>query len=212
MQNMFGTPRRAAHIYKNDNSGIGPKPAAGTQVKHEDRIFYHQHQAAHKYLSGKLLDGLTERFMRFLDEELASNGQIDDEEWSELPDLCVFARDLIFTAATKSLFGPYLLSLNPGFAEDFWQYVDAMPMLLKGVPRWMNPRAYKARDRVLDEIRKWHRFARQQSDVSPVGPNDADWDDYWGSKYLRVRQSFGQAIEGMDDEALAAEDLALLVA
>ena len=44
-----------------------------------------------------------------------------------------------------------------------------------------------------------------------TGSNNIDWDEHWGSKYLKVRQKFGKAMDKMDDDALVAEDLALLV-
>lgn len=83
---------------------------------------------------------------------------------------------------------------------------------MKSLPRWMVPRAYAARDRVFAAVKHWHRFARAHSDYRRNGPQDPDWDEYWGSAWLKVRQQFGQDTGAMDEDALAAEDVALLVA
>ncbi|GIK04692.1 hypothetical protein Aspvir_008785 [Aspergillus viridinutans] len=112
-------------------------------------------------------------------------------EWVQLPDLYSFWKSRIFHAAVKALFGPYLLSLTPSFEEDFWEYVDETPTLMKSMPRWMVPKAYGARDRVFAAVKTWHRFARAHSDYRQNSPEDPDWDEYWGSSWLKVRQQFG---------------------
>ncbi|KAL4741153.1 hypothetical protein BDV11DRAFT_168504 [Aspergillus similis] len=84
----------------------------------------------------------------------------------------------------------------PSFEKDFWEYVDETPTLMKSMPRWMVPKAYGARD---------HVFAANS-------PEDPNWDEYWGSSWLKVGQQFGRDTGCMDDDALAAEDVALLVA
>ncbi|KAL9123060.1 MAG: hypothetical protein Q9187_000387 [Circinaria calcarea] len=211
MENMFGTPSGAVNLYRADDSGIAPKPLPGTEVRPEHRIYYHQHLAAHKYLSGRPLQQMTERFMAILSRDLDGDGRIT-HDWKALPDLYTFWQNRVFRSATEALFGPHLLSLNPTFTEEFWMYISATPTLLKGLPRWMIPSAYRARDRVLESIKKWHRFAREHSDYTKTGPDDVEWDEYWGSKYLKVRQNFGRAMDAMNDNALAAEDLALMVA
>ena len=211
MENMFGTPADAARIYKEDNSGISPIPVPGTSIKPNNRVFYHQHAAAHKYLSGQALRAMTERFMDFLAEDLAGDTTIR-EDWTEGPDLFALFQKQVFCAATRALFGPWLLRLNPSFTEDFWEYVDETPTLLKGLPRFMASGAYAVRDRVLGSIMKWHKYATEHSDYSLNGPETPEWEEFWGSKYLKVRQENGRAVECMDDVAMAAEDLALLVA
>ncbi|KAL4746666.1 cytochrome P450 [Aspergillus terricola var. indicus] len=211
MENMFGTPSYAMHLYRNDNSGIDPTPLPGTHVLPERRVYFHQHQSAHRFLTGQALRRMTERFMRFLSEEINDDTRIG-EEWVQLPDLYSFWKSRIFHAAVKALFGPYLLSLTPSFEEDFWEYVDETPTLMKSMPRWMVPKAYGARDRVFAAVKTWHRFARAHSDYRQNSPEDPDWDEYWGSSWLKVRQQFGRDTGCMDDDALAAEDVALLVA
>ncbi|KAL2822611.1 cytochrome P450 [Aspergillus granulosus] len=213
MENMFGTPRSAMPMYRNDNSGIAPIPLPNTHVAPEHRIYYHQHKSAHRFLTGDALRGMTDRFMRVLSEELHGDLSIaPDDDWVQLPDLYTFWRSRIFHAAVHALFGPYLPLLTPSFETDFWNYIDAIPTLVMGLPRWMTPAAYAARDRVFTAVKIWHRFARAHSDYRCNSPEGPEWDKYWGSAWLKVRQQFGKDSGCMDEDALAAEDVALLVA
>ncbi|KAJ5484691.1 Cytochrome P450 [Penicillium expansum] len=206
-------PPSTMPLYRQDDSGIAPTPLLNTHVAPEHRIYYHQHKSAHRFLTGDALRHMTERFTRVLSRELHRDAAIGpDDDWVQLPDLYTFWKSRIFHAAVHALFGPYLTLLTPGFEQDFWHYVDAIPTLTMGLPRWMIPGAYAARDRVFTAVKTWHRFARAHSDYRQNGPDDPDWDKYWGSAWLKVRQQFGQDSGWMDEDALAAEDVALLVA
>jgi hypothetical protein len=211
MENNFGTPPSAIHIYKNDISGISPAPLPGTHVAPVDRIWYHHSTAAHKYLSGKFLQAMGQRFIKFLADETAANSTIG-KEWIELPDLYDFWRSQIVHAAIKALFGTHFLRLNPSFTDDFWRYIADISTLMMGLPRWVTPKAYADRDRVLEAIKRWHEYAEAHSDYTKSGPDDPEWDEYWGSKYLKVRHQFRHDISCMDADAHAADDLALMVA
>ncbi|KAK7749838.1 hypothetical protein SLS53_000419 [Cytospora paraplurivora] len=211
MENMFGTRKRAGKIYRADDSGINPKPLPGTSVAHKDRMWFHQNQAARKYLSGKSLHTIGKRFMAYLSRNIGNSDTIG-KEWVELPDLYDFWKDQVFEAALTALFGPHLLRLNPSFTKDFWDYNAAIPMLLMGFPRWITPWSYAARDRVLEGIKKWHQYALAHADVTQAGASDPEWEENWGSVYLKVRYNFRSAMEAMDADAHASDDLALMVA
>ncbi|KIA75981.1 hypothetical protein HK57_00224 [Aspergillus ustus] len=215
MLTMFGTPQSAIPLYLEDDSGTGSKPLPGSNVPENRRIYAHQHAAAHRFLTGDALRGLTERFMAFLSEDLHSLSveldQVDNGCFAG-DDFYTFWKDRIFRAAVKSLFGFKLLEVNPSFETDFWTYLDATPALTRGLPRWMTPRAHAARDKILDSIMKWHRAARENSDYMRSGPEDPDWDEYWGSVWLKKRYQFGVETGLLDERARAAEDLALLAA
>ena len=211
MKNMFGTPSSAIHIYEQDNSGTGSKPKPGSTVKPENRVYYQQHHAAHVYLSGRPLQGITQRFLRFLSVQNSENCAIN-YEWVEMPDFYSFVQNQLFEAAIKSLFGTHILRLNPTLSEDFWEYVTATPILAKGLPRWMAPRAFQKRDKIIQSIVKWHRFASLHSDYRSLEPSEDEWDPYWGSDYLKVRQKLGRKRDSMNDDAIAAEDLSLMLA
>jgi hypothetical protein len=210
MENMFGTPKSAISLYKNDHSGLGPNPPQGYEIRSEERVFFHQRNAANKYLSGRHLHKMTERFMKMLSRDIFNDKTVT-AEWKSFPDLNLFLQNRIFEAALEALCGPHLLRQTPTFTDDFWDYIACTPTLIYGLPRWMTPRSYAARDKVLGGIIKWHAFARKHEDHHNTNDDAPEWEEYWGAQYLKARQSYGQTA-GMDNEALAAEDLSLIVA
>ena len=102
----------------------------------------------------------------------------------------------------------HLLSLNPTFVEDFREFDRSisMPMFVMGFPRWLCPTAYKARDRVLQGLKNWHKFAHERSDCTELGSDDGDWDPYFGSRFMKERQSYCMRMDPMNADAVAAED------
>jgi hypothetical protein len=114
------------------------------------------------------------------------DGGGDGGGWVELPDLYAFLRDEAFRAAVEAMCGPYLLSESPSpegkhqqqqrqqrqqqkgpksavatasFVDDFWRFDRSLPWLVRGLPRWLYPAPYRARDRVLQRIKAWHAWA-----------------------------------------------------
>ncbi|KAI1744489.1 cytochrome P450 [Xylaria scruposa] len=215
MEQMFGTPKSAMHIYRNDKSGIGSTPVTGSTVPSHLRVWHHQHKTASRFLQGESLKQLGIRVIEHLSADLAKsdpNDPIDSGEWVDVPDFYTWWTHRLFAAAITALCGPYLVSLNPGFVDTFWEYMASWPTISKFYPRVLAPRAYAARQRVLDAIKRWHAHARQHSDYRDNGPDAPAWDEYWGSAWLKVRQQWGQETGSMNDDALASEDLALITA
>ena len=211
MKNLFGTPPSAFQIYYNDDSGIGQVPIPGTNIAPENRIWFKGNSQAHKWLSGKSLQGISQRFMEFLARDISQDKSIGDE-WVETPDLFGFWQERVFKAAVSALFGPHLLRLNPDFTSDFWAFISDTPSLMMGLPRWLTPGTYTNRDKVLAGLKKWQQYACDHSDYLKNGPTDPDWDEFWGSTYLKARYTFRKEIPAMDEDAYASDDLALLVA
>lgn len=210
LKNMFGAPKSAFQLYENDRSGLAPTLPPDSKLKPSERVFFHQRNAALKYLSGEPLNKMTERFMGLLSKRLFEDQSIGIK-WTNFSDLTLFMQDKIFETALEALCGPHLVRQTPSFISDFWEYIDCLPTLVFGLPRWMTPKSYAARDKVLRGIMKWHVFSRKHEDYHDLGDEVPEWEEFWGSKYLKARQAYGQTA-GMDDEALAAEELALLAA
>ncbi|KAI0163977.1 cytochrome P450 [Xylariaceae sp. FL1272] len=214
-EQLFGTPKSAMHIYRDDKSGIGSVPVAGSTTPDHLRVWHHQHRTASRFLQGESLKQLGVRVVQHLSADLAKSDPddpIDSGEWAEVPDFYVWWTRRLFAAAITALCGPYLVSLNPGFVDHFWEYMESWPTISKFYPRLVAPKAYAARQRILDAIKRWHAHARQHSDYRDNGPNAPAWDEHWGSAWLKVRQQWGQDTGSMNDDALASEDLALITA
>jgi hypothetical protein len=202
-------------MYRGDISGINLTPIPGTNIPEHQRIWHNQHADSARYLVGDSLRGLAARYVSSLSDALAvvdPQDPTDSGEWVDLADFYPWWKSRVFTAAVTALFGPHLMRINPTFEADFWAFVDHIPTLVKSYPRWMAPRAYAARDKAIDHVKKWHQFAREHADYRNNGDDVPKWDEYWGSVWLKVRQRWGQDTGIMDDDGLASEDLALLVA
>lgn len=210
LKNLFGTPANVIPFYAADNSGTTSTPLAGSRVKPEHRITYLQVKAAHKYLSGPALVQMTETFLNILEQRLKISHV--GSEWVDQPDLYGFLQYEVFSAAAEALCGSHLLPQSPRFVEDFWEYVSSVPTLVKGLPRWISPKSYRVRGRLLDAIKRWHKMAHEHSDCSKTGTSDREWEPYFGSKLMRARQEYARGMEFMNADALAAEDLGLIFA
>ena len=211
VKNILGMPDHIIPLYSGDNSGQLLKPMPGSHVRPENRIRFLHTKATHQHLTGVNGTRLGARFMKVLDRNISNDISIGNE-WVELSDLWPFIQNLVFSAATETMCGSFLLSLNPTLTKDFWAFDQKVPLLMKGLPRWLVPGAYNRRDKVLSSIKRWHAFANEHSDVSKTGPNDPEWDPYFGTKLVKARQKFLQEIEIMDADGRASEDLGLLFA
>lgn len=209
VKNVLGTPNHIVPLYSEDHSGQLLKPLPGSHVQPEDRIRYFHTRTAHQLLAGANGVKIGQRYMETLSRNISADTSIK-VDWTELPDLWYFVRILVFPASTETLFGSFFLSLNPTLTEDFWAFDRSVPTLLKGLPYWLNPMAYKSRDNMLRAVKKWHTFAIEHSDFSRIGPNDPDWDPYFGTKYVKARQKFLHEVNVMNPDGRASEDLGLL--
>ena len=208
LDNLMGSSKKVLSYYDADNSGMAAKPRAGSNVKPEDRIFYHQIRTAHKYLSGQHLHSLNERFQTTLDRELKAMSI--GNEWVEYPDLYRFLQLTVTRSSIETVYGTKLLELNPTFVEDFWKFEVNSPKFLRAMPRWMIPGAYRVRDRLVRSFMKLHAHASKHYDPSKLGPEDPDWEPHYGSKLIRSRQNCMLNMEPMDAEDRACEDLGLM--
>ena len=210
LKNIFGTSARTIPFYAADDSGMNTRPYPGSKCKPEHRIIYFQQKAAHKHLSGPGLLKMADRYMNTLARQFS---QVDlDHEWVEMPDLYHFLQMQIARASIEAMCGEYILRLNPTLVEDFWAFDQSVGTLLKGLPRWMCPREYAARDKLLASVKKWHAFAHQHSDCTKTDAEDPDWDPYFGHKIVKERQKYSMKMEAMDADARASEDMGLIFA
>jgi hypothetical protein len=107
------------------------------------------------------------------------------------------------------MFGQYILTLNPTLCKDFWLFDKYFAYLAKGYPRWMNPSEYRARDKCLAAVKKWHGFVREHCEDSQCEP-DSGYDPKFGAEIMRYRQRMWSKMDAMDVDAAASEDLGFL--
>jgi hypothetical protein len=210
MENVFGSPPETASILINDNTGCSVQPLEGSNPLPQDQRYFHLiHNTIHTNLMGAGLADLASRYLENLEKELDELSG-ESEDWIEIPDLYALVQNAIFRASTIAICGPHLFELNPTFTDDFWEFDIKVGGLIKGLPRFLVPSSYRVRDRLIDEIMAWHRFAESHIDRKDEELEKKLWEPYYGSKLVRDRARELSQIKGYNDKARAANDLGLI--
>lgn len=153
------------------------------------------------------MEGLTERFQSRLSTTRAENDP-QAGKWVEIPDLGDFVHNQVFLAVTHEFFGPHMLSLNPTIAQDFWEFNACVRSLFMGLPSMFIPQAYKLRDKMVMNILRWQKYAKEHCEIEDLP--DVDWEPYYGSKVVRERQILLNKRGITDERARAAENFAFM--
>lgn len=198
---------RPLSVYAADDSGDRAEPHQGSMTEPRNRIDFLTHDSLVKYLSGPSLLRLFERFDRNLSSRLLALNI--DTEWKVIPDFLGFIQAELSTAVLEAIMGPQLVAQNPTFVEDLFEYDSAIPILSKGLPRLLYPKAYAIRDRMLSMIKRWYAFAKDNF-TEDVVDADGDFDPFWGSEHMRHRQNVLRNVDNFDDDAMASSDLGLI--
>ena len=209
LRKQLGMPERDIDIWRRDDSGVNAKPGPGFEDwGAEKRPFFTQHRDFHTLLMGTQLDRLTANFVGNYKRQLAEQTAITDE-WSHFPDLYDFLRRHMFRASVRSLCGDLIFEVNPNFIEEYWAYDDALPFLLRGLPRWISPRSWAARDKALAAIRNWHASANARFDWGDEEAVHAEWEPLFGARLMRARQEMARDM-GQSADGNASVDLGML--
>lgn len=202
VQRIFGCPGHLLHIYEPKKPEIKSMSPPGEDI--ESLI----HRSTNISLSGAHLDGLAARFQKFLIKQVENSESEIGSDWTAYPDLISFAEKQIFEAAICSMFGTSILSVNPTFADDFWSHSRSIGTLILGLPRWLSPAACRTRDKMLENVKRWHKYVDENCDIATLG--DVDWEPYYGSKFSRERQEVLTKRGLTDETAKAAEIFAYI--
>lgn len=202
LSNMFNTSSKDMTFFYADNSGLTHDPHPMSNVRPEDRVFYLMHKATVDCLAGPHLALTSRDFQTALKKRIAEVPIGDD--WMTMPDLYAWLRPHISHATVKAMCGSLFLQLSPTFVEDFWNFDKAMPKLLQGWPRWMNPSAWKAREKCIDGMRRWRKLSDGRN---PSSVTDAAFS---GNEMIRARWRYFSKMDGLSDEGVASSDLGIL--
>ena len=204
---LFGTSKHALEFYESDDSGVNQLPHPKSNVQPENRIHYLTHKTTIELLAGKHLQSLAESFRNILQRRIRHMQSGSD--WTYMPDLNSLLQSHMFSAAVEGMCGPYFLRLSPNFARDFWDFDGQMPYILKGYPRVLKPAAWRARDRCLEGIKKWHAHIKQYG-TTTSGDAENPQDPYYGTALMRERQKYSSKMRPMTADATASADLGLI--
>lgn len=200
---MFGMSGRTLALYAADNSGPFPKPFPGSHVLPENRIHRILNNGIDKALTGPGFDPKLQRFRRSLISQI-QHLDATDQGWIEIRNFHEFMHHTVGLSIVKAIFGPNLVRLNPTFMDDLFEFEHWFPILAKGVPSFIAPKAYAVRRRLHSHFKRWYAYAREHYSESSIDP-DGDADPFWGSEWMRQRQEALHKLQ--DEDSLAAGDL-----
>ncbi|KAF9881762.1 hypothetical protein CkaCkLH20_00908 [Colletotrichum karsti] len=206
----FGVNTSDVPFYHADDTGISNQPVAQSNpIPHEHRIFHHVYQSVHEGLSGERLEEMQRQLISNLWTQLA-RVEIGYDSWTDIPDLYgSFLRKVCFTAATTSLCGPRIFEAAPNIEPDFWDFDGHLPNLFREMPRWLFPASYTARDKMKENMKRWHELAHKSYDISQSPTDTRNWEENFGSKLMRSRHAFFNKMP-LSKDTVAADDLGLL--
>lgn len=157
-------------------------------------------------MNGKTLNPFSIKFQKNLFRGIANEGI--SNQWIENKDLFGFLQQIVSTAAIETMCSKSITRLSPNWVQDFWEFDRSLPYFLKGYPAWFAPRAWAARRRVLDGLKKWHAYAQRSFTEASIGKDGHD--PFFGTEMIRQRQEYFGRMEFMNADALATEDLGLI--
>lgn len=191
-----GLPAADAAKLGMDDSGTGTVSLSETTTG-DARIWHKLHSIYLKNLTEKTaVDYLTGKFVFEFSEQLKA------VPWeSATMGLYDFLQKYQFNASTITLVGPRILRHDPQFARTFWEYDAAFMTLLQGLPKFMCPKGWAARDRTLEATKEWLAAATAAAEhTAPSGGADVDWDENFGHRLIRERNAalvdYGISFEG----------------
>ena len=162
------------------------------------------------------------RLRRDLPAPTKGDGEAD---WIETDLYLSFLRPAIFEASTVSFLGESLFksysttsrqpsqtpSSNPDiFSKDFFEFDQNFIAMYMGLPRFLAPSGWSARDRLLSAFTAWGQSwldARDSND--PVISSSAIWEPRFGSRFMREREKLYDTRK-MSARGRACVDLGLL--
>lgn len=170
--------------------GMSPEDAKKAFPSEQDEAgkLYTARIHAEHLLSASAVNSLTRNFMDVFVKELESDEAL--KEGVEV-NLYEWLWQRIFRASTTALYGSKLLEMHPDFATDYRVWEDNMLGLLFGVPRFIIPAAYKARDACIKKLSAWLEAGDQHSsDSTNDDADDADWTPWTGARAVRARHAY----------------------
>lgn len=210
MRHLTGVPEIAVQLFQADDSGVMAIPRKGSQVAPERRLKFLAGQTLRKFLAADHLVALNENYLRFLIRGFDSF-EVSDQ-WVSSPDLYALIQRISIRPSIQALVGSKIFEIYPGLIEDLILFQSRTPQFFRCIPLWLIPRARDARRRLIEGIKRWHSYAFEHSDINETGPDDPDWEPFFGTKMIKTRQQYSLKVKEMTPDAIAAEDLGLLFA
>ncbi|KAI9876911.1 MAG: hypothetical protein M1830_005312 [Pleopsidium flavum] len=206
LKTLFGMAPKARNMYTLDTSGILAKPKSDSHVAPHNRIDHLTHTSFHKHLLG---DGLSKFYQRFSAALMRRFPSLNiQNEWTEFPDIMGFWMPPLTASMNEALAGPILECVNPNFTQDLLRYFPYIHNLMKGLPRWCIPEAYRLREKLIGDVKQWHAIARARFRETDIDEDGGD--QWWGSSFIRERQKILGKVDNWDYDSIASSDFGVL--
>ncbi|OQE26989.1 hypothetical protein PENFLA_c006G09514 [Penicillium flavigenum] len=202
MEKWFSTPKEYLRFY------AAHDPSASTPGGMVEHMHDFQVKVSLKYLSGKHLLEMSERYIAILKRRLVKL-EIQPDSWVEISNFYTWLQDQVTPSIIEAMMGSRILEIYPGIVEDFWKFEHQVANYSRGLPCWMIPSAYKTRERLLANIKAWNRLANCESDYTQHGGEGPEWDEFFGTKFIKAREDYLREY-GMNEDAIASEHLGLI--
>ena len=207
LKTLFGMSPKAVSMYTLDTSGIHSKPREDSQVAPHNRIDYLTHASFHNHLLG---EGLQKSYQNLANAFVRRLPSLNiQEEWREFPDIMAYWMEPLTASMNEALAGRILESVNPNFTQDMLRYFPYIQDIMKSLPRWYIPEAYRLRDSLVRDVKQWHAIARANFKETDVDEGTGT-DPWWGSAFMRERQEFLEKVDNWDCDAIASSDFGIL--
>jgi len=168
--------------FANDKSGRQKTPLrpAGTESDPEKRYWAGMHETVHRYLArADETDTLARSYQRFFNLNL-EKFPLAKETPVRIYDFLL--RDMA-EAAITAVNGRRILDMNPELIKLIWEFDKVAASLVWGLPKFLNPKSWRKRDRLLAATGRYLEEALEELDN--VREADAEWEPMFGSRYAR---------------------------
>ncbi|KAJ4344266.1 hypothetical protein N0V95_006209 [Ascochyta clinopodiicola] len=194
MHQLMGSPHAAVDYYKSPESA----------VDHDQMVQVRQH------CTGQALPALDKRMFETLKRNITNTcAPSVNREWTDITDLYAYFETQATRTVIEVLLGSDIIERYPTFAADMWVFIESTDLFLLGLPRFLIPKAYATRDRLLKHLRD---LSRTHDSLSEQKAFSNEWHPAGGSILLQERERMYSSLPGHDLEARAAQILGILYA
>ncbi|KAL3425233.1 Cholesterol 7-alpha-monooxygenase 4 [Phlyctema vagabunda] len=165
------------------------------------------HRMTAEHLMGDSLHRMTSIFVEYLASGISEMFPENDEnsfEWQDI-ELVDFVKKQWTKASIISMFGTNIFKVWPEIDEWIWRFDPQVTPLMTKLPKVIYPHAHQLREEGLNRFIAWEREAKENYSFTD---ERADWDVFWGLKFLKMRAALAEEY-GLSERGRAAIQLSL---
>lgn len=170
--------------FERDKSGMSHVPSI--EIPEEERVWAPFHRIFMDHMTNtKAVGVMAAKFCELFSETLSRQSRA---QWQTVRVYEFLEQEMVRCAIT-SLSGSHILEQNPDLIDAMWRFDEKSYALLLGVPRFLSPKSYAARDAFHEMGEKhlstaWSKFDWDNEEYDP------DWEPIFGARFSRVHSKF----------------------